>query len=83
MSAGGDNLPGFSGLLLLGYTDREAWQIIRDATVADPDAVSIIRIMAGTDEGREALALSGAAWAARGLPAPWAELLEGGADGTI
>lgn len=82
MSAGG-RLPGFAGLIRLGYTPEGAWKLIRDATMADPAVRSILEELARNPDGLAALEASRAQWATLGFPAPWAELLEGGADGAV
>jgi hypothetical protein len=72
-----DRIPGFAGLLLLGHTPQQAWQIIRDDFAADPGAQALIAHLASTEDGRAALELSRQDWKRHGLTPPWENLPEG------
>lgn len=73
--SGSDSLPGFAGLLQLGYSRDEAWKLIRDSIRAEPGALEILAVLAATPEGRESLECAGAHWAKYGLQPPWTGLL--------
>jgi hypothetical protein len=64
---------GFLGLMDMGMTPAEAWQVIHDDLQAEPGALAIIRDLDRDPEGQEALAWSRQQWASHGLPPPWEE----------
>lgn len=66
---------GFLGLVDMGMTPAEAWQVIHDDLRAEPGALAIIRTLDQDQEGRAALAWSRQQWAAHGLPPPWEDRL--------
>lgn len=66
---------GYEGLVLIGKTPQEAWQIIRDDTMGKADIRPLIEHLASSPEGLAVLQRSRDDWAARGFPPPWAELL--------
>jgi len=61
---------GFAGMLAAGVDPRAAWARIH-ASAQEPAVQAVIAELARTPDGRAALALSRARWAAHGLPPPW------------
>jgi hypothetical protein len=61
---------GFAGLVELGMTEAEAWQVIHDDLVSS-GAMAIIAELERDEPGRAALDWSRQQWAAHGLPPPW------------
>lgn len=68
-----DRMLGYAGMIAAGMTPVEAWQEIRAAAM-DPEVRPIFAEMERTEEGREALDCARAAWARKGLPAPFDDL---------
>ena len=64
---------GFLGLIEMGMTPAEAWQVIHDDLLAEPGALRLIKALEGTEGGRAALLGSRQRWSAHGLPPPWEE----------
>jgi len=64
---------GFLGLVDMGMTPAEAWQVIHDDLANEPGALAILMDLEASPAGREVLALSRQQWAAHGLPPPWTE----------
>ena len=66
---------GYTGLLAVGHTPQEAWQIIRDGIIARPEVWAVFEAMKDP-EGRAALDWARQRWAEHGLPAPFDDLPE-------